>query len=677
MPNLKEIFERAQATGKVEYTYFGGNIFTAPFNQTSIGFGDPNDPYIQLGYDPKTKFSPNDPTGTINLALSSARDTLRLGKFITDGYKGVLWQTKQSGLQLSNPEVSFDQRLSNNDPRIYSTANTLAQIPVNGLGIHLTRHGINPLNDVGYITLNTTNGNNIDLQSRLGTYYDQLSTQPNNVGGQITLRNYLGGPDSTYGIGRTITQTYADSFALNTGETDKDGIDPSANQQYMGFQPWSYNLIRTYGVFESKNPLTDTGLQENTAKYPLDFTGREDYPLQNIHTRIGVTSNANDPIGSYNTVDSVNILKITPSKTFFDNSSNATQKIDNTSMIYTKGYTPESIIGNKIKPGKINGFYGRDLIKFRLEFLNNDQPVIGTEINTDVLAFRAYINTMNDNFNSTWKEFNYMGRGEPFYTYEGFKRNISLTFTVFAHSEEEMASVWTKVNYLMSTMAPDYNTKNQMRGNYCYFTVGDYMYRQPGVIDSLQISDLFGDNQTGWEIALNEPDINTVNNAKDKKHYEIPKMLKIQMNFKPIHNFLPKRMYNEEKMPNHTATFVTPNHMLLPSKYNRYLPSKTQEISQDNKPPESKNPTSTNTTSTIINQQPRNSLGRTPQLGPAAGGFQPASLLKTNYTLGNNTQDNTLVNDIRYGRGPRPFVRQDVQFGGGGGFNGGEIGGGF
>jgi hypothetical protein len=32
-------------------------------------------------------------------------------------------------------------------------------------------------------------------------------------------------------------------------------------------------------------------------------------------------------------------------------------------------------------------------------------------------------------------------------------------------------------------------------------------------------------------------------------------------------------MYNQDEMPNNTATFVTPNHMLLPSKRNRYLPS--------------------------------------------------------------------------------------------------------
>jgi hypothetical protein len=56
MPSLKEIFEKAQNTGKVEYTYFTGGSNSKPFNQTSIGFGDNDQPYIRLGYDPAIKF---------------------------------------------------------------------------------------------------------------------------------------------------------------------------------------------------------------------------------------------------------------------------------------------------------------------------------------------------------------------------------------------------------------------------------------------------------------------------------------------------------------------------------------------------------------------------------------------------------------------------------------------
>ena len=602
MPSLKEIFEKAQSTGNVEYTYFGGGVYIAPFDQTSIGFGNDDQPYIRLGYDPVIKFRSDDPTNIFNQSLAASRDSLRISRFLSDFPNGPLWLVKQTGLQLSNPDTSYKSANGTSNildqldgPRFYNPlgSNTLSQIPAGVLGYHYTRHGLSPTNDVGYISLNTTNKG--EIESRLTTYKNKIQEN------KTQLNTYTGGPDSTLGLGRTTINSYGDDGILNTGITNKQGFifNPEASNRdftinipgettptkktdpsllpnnLLGFQPFSYENINDYVQTETKNSLVNS-TNQNIDKFPLDFRkikgteNNSDYPKFNIHNRIGVTSN-NNGIGSKNTVDSINILRITPSKTFFDNSSTATQKIDNTNMIYTKGYASGSILD------QVNGFYGRDLIKFRLEFLNNDTPVIGNAINTDVLAFRAYIDTMNDNFTSQWKEFNYMGRGEPFYAYEGFKRNINLTFTILAHSAEEMAIVWTKINYLMSTMAPDYNDKNQMRGNYCYMTVGDYIYRQPGVIDSLQISDLFGDNQTGWEIALNEPDIGQEKNKDDKKQYEIPKMVKIQLGFKPIHNFLPKRMYAETKdgklVENHTATFVTPNHMLLPTKYNRYLPS--------------------------------------------------------------------------------------------------------
>jgi hypothetical protein len=568
MPSLKEIFEKAQSTGNVEYTYFGGGVYIAPFEQTSIGFGNDDQPYIRLGYDPVIKFRSDDPTNIFNQSLAASRDSLRISRFLSDFPNGPLWLVKQTGLQLSNPDTSYKSANGTfnildqlDGPRFYNPlgSNTLSQIPAGVLGYHYTRHGLSPTNDIGYISLNTTD--NGIFESRLTTYKDKIQEN------KTQLNTYTGGPDSTLGLGRTTINSYGDSFKLNTGITNKQTIPPLSLPQYMDFKPWSYEELNSYSDFYTKNKLSPSS-DKNLAEYPLDFTSKDDYLKNNIHARIGVTSN-NNGIGSKNTVDSINILRITPSKTFFGKSISATASI-----------SPSDVYTNKGFDGKgINGKYGRDLIKFRLEFLNNDTPVIGNEINTDVLAFRAYIDNMNDNFTSQWKEFNYMGRGEPFYAYEGFKRSINLTFTILAHSAEEMAILYTKLNYLMSTMAPDYNNKNQMRGNYCYMTVGDYIYRQPGVIDSLQISDLFGDNQTGWEIALNEPDIESPNNQTNAKHYEVPKMVKIQLGFKPIHNFLPKRMNSNDT--NHTATFVTPNHMLI-NKYNRYLPSPTiNTVSQE------------------------------------------------------------------------------------------------
>jgi hypothetical protein len=582
MPSLKELYEKAQATGKVEYDYFTGGGTSQPFNQTSIGFGDNDQPYIRLGYDPAVKFRSDDPTNTFNSALAATRDTFRITEFLSDFPNGPLFLAKQVGLQLSNPDTSYKSVNGTSTvldvldgPRFYNPlgSNTVAQVPAGVLGLHFTRHGLSPLNDVGYVSLNTTENN--EFKSRLTLYKTKLISN-NNV-----LNEYTGGPNSTLGLGRTTINSYRDStnakgVVLENNNTvyNQAGLYPENNN---GFIPFNYETIKEYGVIYGKTPRvsddeTNNNINVFSAIYPLDFrkwkdnSVRDNYPKFNIHNRIGVTSNVNNPIGSQNTVDSINILRITKSKDFFEKSVSA-RKILSETDIYSKGYNSGSVASST------KGYYGRDIVKFRIEALNNKKPVIDKKLNTDVLAFRAYLENLNDNFNPVWKEFNYLGRGEPFYAYEKFSRDISFTFTLFAHSEQEMSILYTKLNYLMSLATPDYKD-NQMRGNYIYLTIGDYIYRQPGVMSSLTISDHF---TLPWEIALNEPEKEDdyldveATSQNDFKHYEIPKYLKIQLGFKPIHNFLPKRMNSDDQ--NFTSTFVTPNHMLLPSKYNRYLPS--------------------------------------------------------------------------------------------------------
>jgi hypothetical protein len=169
-----------------------------------------------------------------------------------------------------------------------------------------------------------------------------------------------------------------------------------------------------------------------------------------------------------------------------------------------------------------------------------------------------------------------MGRGESFYAYEKFSRKINFSFVLMAHSKYEMPAIYTKLNYLMSSFAPDYNSKNQMRGNYAYLTIGDYIYQQPGVFTSMQISELVGGNSAPWEIALSEPENRNKpgvdSSGRDLFQHEVPTFMKVTMNFNPIHNFLPRKNHRETP---HTATFITPNWKLGAPNY--YLPQGTQD----------------------------------------------------------------------------------------------------
>ena len=169
-----------------------------------------------------------------------------------------------------------------------------------------------------------------------------------------------------------------------------------------------------------------------------------------------------------------------------------------------------------------------DLVKFRIAAINNDKDD-GSAV---YMHFRAFINSFQDNFTSNWNQQNYLGRGESFYTYGNFGRQIQMGFTTFAQSKAELIPMYKKLNYLASTLAPDYTSGGFMRGNLLRLTMGGYLYEQPGFITSLSY-DI--PQESTWEIGLNEE------GKSDNSVKELPHMIQVQMSFTPIHNFLPQK----------------------------------------------------------------------------------------------------------------------------------------
>jgi hypothetical protein len=180
----------------------------------------------------------------------------------------------------------------------------------------------------------------------------------------------------------------------------------------------------------------------------------------------------------------------------------------------------------------------RDLIKFCIEAIDNGYPN-----ETNRMHFRAYITNFSDNIGAEWDAKKYMGRGENFYTYQGFTRDVGFTFIVAAQSVQEMEKIYQKVNYLASTLHPDYEVGTGfMRGSLHKLTIGEYFYRTTGIITSMNIT---VDDNYPWEIKMAQPELRntfqTGSNAlgnplekDDRGQMEVPQILKIQMNFKPI-----------------------------------------------------------------------------------------------------------------------------------------------
>jgi len=173
-----------------------------------------------------------------------------------------------------------------------------------------------------------------------------------------------------------------------------------------------------------------------------------------------------------------------------------------------------------------------DLVKFRIEVVNNDPPFNSTNI-----QFRAFLNTISDQYSADWNPTKYLGRGENFYTYGGFDRKVSLSWTVAAQSKIELIPMYKKLNYLASVCAPDYSEQGYMRGNLVKLTIGGYFYEQYGIITGLSYE--MNDDSATWEIGINDE------GGYDKTVKELPHLIKVSsFNFIPIHDFVPRKVQN-------------------------------------------------------------------------------------------------------------------------------------
>ena len=184
------------------------------------------------------------------------------------------------------------------------------------------------------------------------------------------------------------------------------------------------------------------------------------------------------------------------------------------------------------------------------------------------MHFRAYIDSFDDQYSANWNAQKYMGRGESFYKYDSFDRNVNLSFTVAAQSKPEIMVMYRKLNYLASNLAPDYTTAGFMSGPLVQLTLGGWCYELPGFISALTLS---VPQESPWEIALNDE------GNFDGTVKEMPHIVKVTgFSFKPIHTFRPAKMDLKNPMtspqPNlaDNNTYGDERYLALKSNNNNY-----------------------------------------------------------------------------------------------------------
>ena len=175
-----------------------------------------------------------------------------------------------------------------------------------------------------------------------------------------------------------------------------------------------------------------------------------------------------------------------------------------------------------------------DLVKFAITVIDTNQNI------TTNIHFRAFLNQISDAYTAEWNATKYIGRGENFYTYGGFDRKFSLSWTVAAQSKVELIPMYKKLNYLASICAPNYNKSGYMAGNIVRLTVGGYLYNQPGIITGLSYE--MNDDNATWEIGID------TEGKSDSSVKELPHLIKVTgFNFIPIHEFVPRLAQSPEK----------------------------------------------------------------------------------------------------------------------------------
>ena len=172
-----------------------------------------------------------------------------------------------------------------------------------------------------------------------------------------------------------------------------------------------------------------------------------------------------------------------------------------------------------------------DLVKFSIGILRNDGNGI-----SDYINFRAFINEFSDKYSADWGEVQYIGRGDKFYNYKGFNRSVSMGWTVYAQSKAELIPMYKKLNFLASSLAPDYSSGSgpgYMRGNLARLTVGGYLYNTLGIIKSISYT---VPQESTWEIGIDEE------GKSDHSVKELPHMISVTgFDFTPIENTIPQK----------------------------------------------------------------------------------------------------------------------------------------
>lgn len=521
------------------------NLKSLKYGSDRPGGGNSGQPYIRSAIPNTEDFTVPSPDefirgGITGAAAASAADKKRISSFFKDRPRGPLFIAKQIGLQLSNPKLEskkgigglFDSLLSADlgpltggllqPSRLYNLGiNTLTQVPVTAFGRHYERHGILPIQDENtkylavaqYNNQDSKNNRLVGLKNKLiketpkaVLTFNKIQNVISNVAAlfripykpinfnpqQLIIDNYLGGPNSTYGIGKTLIRRYDNTINGSNSQLPQ-------NHSTVGGNPGNVNYRGDLGV---SNKYFTARLVENSLAEFNDALGYVEFDPFLVDNSEITLPTLDQTAAAYTT----NGRTYAALKTQIDKQNKLNQATDNgdgffkTETITKYTGTAENkwaYYGTDIKTKadnkKVSNFERTDPNLMSVVFRALD-PFNTSSIQRWV--FSAYIKGFKDNFNATWGETNYVGRSETFYIYNKFKRTVSFNLQIPCFNKVQLFEKHRALGQLASTTAGRYND-GVLGGVLIKLNVGSYLVGEYAVLNDLTYD---VPDDTSWDL---------------------------------------------------------------------------------------------------------------------------------------------------------------------------------
>lgn len=426
--------------------------------------------------------------GVVTSTQRAIVDTLRIGKWMAS-VKGLLFLTRQVGLQLSNPNSeqrgTLKQEILVGNGLVSTLANTLAQ----HVGLRFRKDSIPFVNRSTYSVAMVLNNSmltydplnyRIPIGNRLlkltNEYFKFSITGVGTPSYVLSTLN--GGAQSVYGIGPTLIKRTVQSNISNYDDTLQRYYTYTYAELQSRAKSSNINSIIIQNFLLNKDGTaldllgTDTAnIKWISTKGAFEKTVIQNYTETSQHKR----SKLRVPDYGRRGKDLTNPQPTMPDSDNFQYVYKSPGSIGMTDPIWQINQTDKEAVD--------------DFVKFMFHDLNTNER----------FRFRAYIENVSEDFSPSWQEVKILGRADSAYIYQGFERGVSISFKVAALSRGDLMLMWDQLERLAKTTVPEYNNDSKMKGPLIKFTLGNWFINTPAFVKSLSYT---VDNDTPWEINL-------------------------------------------------------------------------------------------------------------------------------------------------------------------------------